>query len=288
MANMLSEASEPLNVLYYGDGGTGKTSHMAAMARLGRVLSVNAESGVKARALRKLGIPVQNIEVFPDPARGETVSLRGLEDLYRRIASALIRDPQAYAGVFWDSITEIYKKLLEAVVARGVIQAARAGRERDPFFIERGDYGIMTEQVRSLMRKYRDLPCHFAVSALARREQDNDGAVVYQPAVTPALQGDMIGWMDMVCHTSVAIVNDEEEYRGLFRPHGKYRGKDRLRAVPKWLIDPTFDRLLMYVDEELDVDSDPVMQAGRERQAKENAKLEQAAQAAATGNRATA
>lgn len=288
MANMLSDTSEPLNVLYYGDGGTGKTSHMAAMARLGRVLSVNAESGVKARALRKLGIPVQNIEVFPDPARGEDVSLRGLEDLYRRIASALIRDPQAYVGVFWDSITEIYKKLLEAVVARGVIQAARAGRERDPFFIERGDYGIMTEQVRSLMRKYRDLPCHFAVSALARREQDNDGAVVYQPAVTPALQSDMIGWMDIVCHTSVAIVNDEEEYRGLFRPHGKYRGKDRLRAVPKWLIDPTFDRLLMYVDEELDVDSDPVMQAGRERQAKEHAKLEQAVQAAATGDQAAA
>jgi hypothetical protein len=137
--------------------------------------------------------------------------------------------------------------------------------DRERFFIAREDYGVMTEQVRALVRKYRDLPCHFGVSALARREQDDDASVTYQPAITPALQNDLIGWVDVVCWTSVAAVGGVEEFRGLFAPHGKYRGKDRLGAVPKWLVDPTFERVLGYVERKLESKSDAVMVAARKR-----------------------
>lgn len=279
MANMLSDLREPVNGLYYGDGGTGKTTALAAMANLGRIVAVNAESGLKRRALVRHGINVGNIEVFPGP--GERVTFSTVEALWRRLDVELARDPDCYVGVIWDSVTEIYKALLDGVVAKNILQAARAGRDRDPFFVERGDYGIMTEQVRSLIRKFRDLPCNFGISALSRREQDDDGSVIYQPAITPALQNDMIGWMDFVSVTSVAIVNGEEEYRGLFRPHGKYRGKDRLGATPKWLVDPWFDRVLSYVDDELTIDRDPIMLAAKERQ--ELAKQAEIALAASSG-----
>lgn len=235
------------------------------MANLGKVWVVNAESGVKARALRKRGIAVENIEVFPDPESDEVITFDSLEAEWLRIREALEADPDAYVGTVWDSVTEIHKLLLDSIVSKAVVRFEKQGKERDPHFIAIEDYGVMTEQVRNLMRKFRDLPCHFAVSALERREQDDDGSVRYVPAVTPKLAVDLIGWMDLVCHTSVAIVDGEEEYRGLFRPHGKYRGKDRLGTMPKWLVDPTFDRVVSYVEEELDVDSDPVMKAAKER-----------------------
>lgn len=267
MTQMLSDVREPVNALYYGDGGTGKTTALASMANLGKILVVNAESGLKSKPLEDLDVDVANIEVYPGP--GERIDFDGLEAEWRRIRDELEGDPEAYVGVVWDSVTEIYKALLDGVVEGAVVRQERAGKERDPFFIDRADYGVMTEQVRRLVRRYRDLPCHFGMAALSRREQDDDGAVVYQPAVTPALQNDLIGWVDVVCHTTVAVSDGEEEYRGLFRPYRKFRGKDRLGAMPKWLVSPTFDRVVAYVEGDLDADTDPVMVEARKRKAKE-------------------
>lgn len=259
----LVDVREPINILYYGEGGTGKTTSLATMANMGPVLLVNAESGVKRQPLVARGVNIENIELYPEP--GAPITFEGLQSEWVRIAAALEEDPDAYAGVVWDSITEIYKRLLDSIVDRAVQKAERQGRERDPFFIDRSDYGVMTEQVRSLVRKYRDLPCHFGVSALSRRDQDDDGSVAYQPAITPALQNDLVGWVDQVVYTSVVGGEDEDEFRGLFRPLGKFRGKDRFGTMPKILIDPTFERVHDYVRGDLTVDSDPVMVQARER-----------------------
>lgn len=267
MTQKLTDAREPLNILYYGEGGTGKTTALASMANLGPVLLVNAEQGVKSHPLLAHGIDIDRIEIFPGP--GESITFDSLQAEWVRVATALEQDPDAYAGVVWDSITEIYKRLLDSVVERAVAKANRQGRERDPFFIDRSDYGVMTEQVRSLVRKYRDLPCHFGISALARREQDDDGSVAYQPAITPALQNDLIGWVDQVVVTSVVSVNGTDEYRGMFKPLGKWRGKDRLGVMPKVLVDPAFERVIAYVEGEVNADNDPVMQQARERAAAE-------------------
>lgn len=271
MPTKLTDVSEPVNILYTGDGGTGKTTNMAAAANRGRMVFINAESGLKARALRQRRINIENIEVFPDPAQDEELSFKGLEALWLRMREELHTNPDAYpGGVSWDSITEIHKALLDDVVAAAVLRADRVGKERDPNFIALEDYGVMTEQTRFLMRRFRDLPCDFSCSALLRRDQDDDGSVAYNPAITPKLGIDLVGWMDMVCVCRVALVGGEEEFRGLFRPHGKFRGKDRLGAVPKWLVDPTFERIMKYVDEEDQYDLnnlllDPVMVEARER-----------------------
>jgi hypothetical protein len=268
MPQPLTDLKEPVNALYYGDGGTGKTTALAGMANLGKVLIVNAESGVKRRALEAMDVDVDAIEIFPGP--DEEITYDGLEAEWRRMRDALDEDPDSYVGVVWDSVTEIYKALLDNVVEAAVERQKRAGRARDEFFIDRADYGVMTEQVRRLVRRYRDLPCHFGMAALARREQDDDGAVLYLPAVTPALQNDLIGWVDIVCHTSVVHVDGVDEFRGLYKPHGKFRGKDRLRVLPKWLVNPSFDRVVAYAEGDLDVDSDPIMKeaAARAKKAK--------------------
>lgn len=269
----LADVTDPVNALYYGPGGTGKTTALAAMANLGRVLFINAESGIKARPLRNLGIKIENIELFPRP--GESLDFDVLEDRFWQIKSDLQDDPDSWAGTVWDSLSEIYKLLLDQIVEYQVEKSERTGKSRlrdadpgdliDRFFIDRSDYGVMTEQVRLLVRRFRDLPCHFGISALERREQDDDGMVVYQPAVNPALQNDVFGYMDIVLHTESGVVAGVEEYRGTARAHGKYRGKDRFGALPRMLVTPWFDRIVSYVEDELDVRSDPIMVDAQQR-----------------------
>lgn len=263
MATKLTSIEEPLNVLYYGDGGTGKTTHIAHMADLGKVLLINAESGVKARALQRCGVDVSNIEIFPEP--GERLTYKTLEAEWLRLREELHKDPGAYVGTGWDSLTEIYKILLDDAVKAGAAADERRGKPREEGFIDRSDYGVMSEQVRGLVRKFRDLPCHFCASALERRDIDDDGTVVYRPAVTPGLQTDMYGWFDLVCHTQVVNVGPHEQYRGLFRPAGKFRGKDRYKVMPRELVNPTFDRVLDYVEESLSLEKDPVMKAAQQQ-----------------------
>lgn len=273
MPQPLADERELVNSLWTGDGGTGKTTALAAMANLGPILLVSAESGIKRRPLRNRGINVDNIQIFPDPDDPEEeISYEGLEALWLTLREQLNADPEAWVGVGWDSITEIQKRLMEVEQQRAVERASRAGRERSLFVADQDNWRTVNDQLRSLIRKFRDLPCHFGATALMRREQDDDGAVTYQPGVSPSLQNDVIGWMDVVSVTSVRQMDGEDEYLGLFKPFGKYRGKDRFDAMPRFLVDPTFDRISMYIDDELNAEDDPIMQAARERAARVKAK----------------
>lgn len=259
----LEEATETINILYYGEGGTGKTTDLATMANFGRILFVNAEAGVKRRPLKERGVAVENIVLWPP--KGQEITFQGLEDLYWQIKSDLEDDPESWIGTVWDSLTEIYKKLLDGIVEHQVRKAERAGKDRDRFFIDRADYGVMTEQIRLLIRRFRDLPCHFGAAALERRDLDDDGSVKYGPALTPGLQNDVNGYMDVVIHTTTTAVGEDLEYRGQTANIGKYYAKDRYGALPRWLVDPTFERVAQYVNDELDEESDPIMIEARKR-----------------------
>lgn len=271
----LEDVDESLNGLWYGPEGTGKTTDVAHMAHEGRVLFINAEAGLKRRPLVEHGVPIENIRLFPDPRTGEQLTFDLVESMYWQMKSDLEDDPTSWAGTVWDSGTEIYKKLLDQIVEYQVNKAVRAGKDRDRFFIDRADYGVMSEQLRLLLRRFRDLPCHFAVTALERRDQDHDGKVVYGPAVTPALQSDLMGYVDVVIRTDVETneATGEADFRGQTRRAGKYRAKDRFKVLPFQMVDPSFTRVLKYVNDEIDEESDELQQAANARR-EEEAKAE--------------
>jgi hypothetical protein len=274
MPTQLADTADPTSILYAGPAGTGKTTAAVAMAKLGKVWVANAEAGLKKRALEQHGIPIKNIEIYPDPDDpDESISYEGLESEWKRIREALNKKPGSYVGCVWDSGTEIQQKLLDVLMRQSVLAASRAGRERNPWQASQDNRTETNAQIIQLSRWFRDLPCHFAITTGIRREQDDDGTVIYQPGVTPGVQEALKLHMDLICITSVGSVNGEEEFRGLFRPDGKYQGKDRLNALPKWLIDPQFDRVQAYIDGTLDRDSDPVMEAARVAREQEAAKL---------------
>lgn len=230
----LADEREFINILYYGEAGTGKTTALAHMATLGKVVYVDSEAGLKVGPLKRLGIPLENIQ----PVR--TVTYADLDGLYHQLQAALATDPDAFAGIVLDSISEVQRKILE-------LEAA------NPLEVTQRDYGKNTQQLRSLIRKFRDLPCHTGFTSHVRRDQDeDDGTVRYGPSLTPAVQGDILGYVDLVAYNravpSTKPDDDEPEYLAHFRPVGKYKAKDRFGCLPPILYNPTFDRVNAYVE----------------------------------------
>ena len=264
---LLADEEDFINLLMYGNPGSGKTTALAHLANLGPVIFINAEAGLKRVALQRFDIPLENIEVFP--AKGQVLSFDTLDALFWEIRDKLDQNPDAYKGVIWDSITEIHKMLLEAVskkeVEKAIRKAERQGIEPevDPFFMDRSYYGVMTEQMRQLIRKYRDLPCHVGFSALPRRDlNEKTGDISYGPSLTPALQMDLAGFVDILCHCEV---DDEGLYLGRFREVGIKMAKDRFGVMPPVLVDPSYDRIIQYVNGELKEENDPLQDPIRER-----------------------
>lgn len=254
---------EFINALFYGDGGTGKTTALASLANLGRVLYVDAESGIKRKPLENLGVNVSNIELLT--YKEGQLNFRELEDAFWSVKSDLEADPDSWVAMVWDSGTEIYHALLDNIVGQRVSKAegiARKGGKvaevmADRFFIDRDNYGVMSEQIRFLLRRFRDLPCHFGIAFLERRDQnEKTGEVRIGPAITPGLQSDVIGWHDVVCRTTYDSVADV--YYGTFRPEGVRQGKDRYGLVPRSMVNPSMTRIVGYIEGSLSEDTDPL------------------------------
>jgi hypothetical protein len=171
--------------------------------------------------------------------------------------------------VVFDSITEIHDQLIGEQVEIRHNKAVRKATNRageqvqevddNEFLVELPERGIVTEQLRRLTRRFRDLPCHTAFVALAKREVDPSGeGVVYLPQLPPKFGTQLRGFVDVVGYMIQAPgVEDASGFLGVFRDTGKYKGKDRLAALPPVLADPAFHRLANVIFEELDLGLDP-------------------------------
>jgi hypothetical protein len=251
----LNETEEFLNVLLFGREGSGKTTAAVSLANLGygKVLVVNAEGGLKKNTLARQGIEVSRIHTWPQP--GTPITHAGLDAVHRQLKADLAEDPKSWAGVVFDSATEIVQALVDHVAQDRIEKASKRGisiDSVDQFFTDRSDYGTMSKMFRDILRKFRDLPTHFVVTALERRDVDDDtGKVQYGPAVTPGVQADLLGYVDLVLACSAADDDEGKPFRALTRSSGKYRGKDRLGVLPKVLVNPTMPRILAYETGEL-------------------------------------
>jgi hypothetical protein len=272
-----AEQDEHINGLWWGREAAGKSSDVLTAANGGRVLVINAEGGLKKKPLRDFGINLDNIVAWPRPGQYEQLLTEaGLDQLFWRVKSDLLRDKDSWYAVVWDSASEMNQKLVRDVVLREVgknaeLPVAKRKEHRDnPYFLDRSDWGEGGEVMIRMLKRFRDLPVHFLVTALERRDVDEDtGRVVYGPAVAPAVQKDLLGSMDLVieCRADELRTGADpdadvvEEFVGRTRPGARTRAKDRLRALPRQLATPTFERVLAYATEALTETDDEVQRA---------------------------
>lgn len=269
----IDETADTYNFCFYGAEGGGKTTGLASAANVApegsKILLVNAEGGIKKKALARRGIDTSKIVLYPNPESGEQITRAGLDRVYRRLASDLARDSNSWFAVGWDSVTEVHEKIVNQVsenrLSRSKARIEQAGGEAkfdeyDEFFTDRDDYGTMSKMVKDLLRKFRDLPCHFVATALERRDVDEKTSKVsYGPAVTPGLQNAILGYTDVNLYFKKA--DEDGPFRALVSGVASYRTKDRMGGLPKVLAEPSFERILGYTNGDLDEATDPLQQA---------------------------
>lgn len=254
----LAEQTDVVRCMYYSDPGKGKSTNIAHMAKLGHYIHIDPERRLKASPLRRLGIPVENIEPFTD------TSYEGLEQLSFDVKERLDKGEEI-VGIGWDAAGETARQFTQTLVDKAVQRANAANKPRiNPFSTEIGDYGDMTEQMRRILRRFRDLNIHLVVAAHVDRGTDEEGGVLVSPAFTPAVYKDMMGYMDLVMHCRVELVEDQEEFSALCRHGGRWITKDALGVMPRVLVNPTFDRVMAYVNGTLTSKTDPVQIAAKE------------------------
>lgn len=257
----LDDGDDFVRVCYYGEPGSGKTTAVAGAAHLGRVLVANVEEGLYAAPLRKLGIPVKN--VIPQ-SNTRFDSLLKLAEVLR---SDLADRADSWAALAVDTCTELADQWLanevDLRVSKERRKAEAQGEEytKKEFNAERDDYGVITQQFRRVLRAYADLPLHVAYTAHVRRDVDeDDGTVRYGPDIFPKMQAALMGHVSILIWTRV--VGEYEDGRpihvGQTRGTGKYKSKDRLNALPRTLVAPSLERVVGYVNGELEETSDPL------------------------------
>lgn len=248
----LADENEFARVCLYGRFGTGKTTAMAHAAKLGKTVHIDAEHRLKGGPLRRLGVPINNIEPFRE------ISYDALDKLVWDVKGRLHDEPGSVAAIGIDAVDETVKLLVGEVLndntEKLIARAEKRGEvvEVNPYNVDLDMWGEMTEQVRRLLRHMRDLPCHLVFTSHERRVQDDDGIVSYGPAATPAVQADLMCYVDIVGHTYL----DGGHYVARFTPGTKYEAKDAFGVLPAVMVNPTMDRIVAYVREELTADTD--------------------------------
>jgi hypothetical protein len=248
------------NVLYWGKEGSTKTTNIAKLANIApdgsKVLVLNAEGGLKKIALRRQGVDTSKLVFWPNPKLNQKLTHRSLERVYERVKADLMDNPKSWFAVSWDSITEIYQEILDQSTESRQANLRKQGKDFDPDFVDRSDYGTMSKKVRKLLRDFRDLPCHYFVSALERRDMDPDtGKPVYGPAVSPALSTDLLGYVDIAIYMKAP--DEEGPARGMTQRSARYRVKDRFGVLPRVMAVPSGDRIISYLSGELTEETDP-------------------------------
>lgn len=256
----MDESTEWANVLLWGREGAGKTTSLARLANIApvgsKVLVINAEGGLKPTALRKRGVDTSKLMVWPDPAKGQRLTRLGLENVYRRVHADLIQDPTSWFATSWDSASEIHQTILGGVQEKRIKSLQRQGKDPDPDFVDRADYGTMSKMVRDLLRKFRDLPCHFFVTALERRDKDEETRkLIVGPSITPALQQDILGYVDMSLYLKAG--DEQGPFRAMTKGSVRFRVKDRFDVLPRIMAEPMGDRIIAYLHGELTEETDP-------------------------------
>ena len=251
-----------VSVLLWGREGTGKTTDALRLTEVGpgRVILVNAEAGAKKEALARHGIDTSRIDVWPSEEQGPGwITYEHIEaEVIDPLREMLEADPNAVVGVIIDSFTEVARRVLERVSAEAMEKAMRLGKNRDRWQVDLADHGVAASQMRSLLRRFRDLPCHLVITALERRDVDSDGGgVTYGPAMGPSVATDTMGLVDLVGFAAVELVGGEEFRTATFTPTATRRAKDRYGLLPITMVDPFMDRIVDYVGGTLTRENDP-------------------------------
>ena len=219
-----------LKILVYGSPGAGKTVFAATAnddKHTSPALLIDLEGGT-------LSIADKDIDVV------RITEFKQFNEVYE-----YLRNGSQYKTVIIDSLTEVQKLNMYEILQ----QAVATNPARDPDMPRIDEWGKSVEQMRKLVRYFRDLPMHVIMTALAQEVRDErDGSITVKPALPGRLSDEVSGFLDIVSYLGVLEKSVGEERKVvrqmLTQSTGKFIAKDRSGKLDQFVEEPTVTKLL--------------------------------------------
>ena len=230
-----SVADRPRSIIMmvYGPPGVGKSRFAATsclVPECNRVLCAAIEPGD------------ETYREFPDVQMYPVDYFNEMNNLHW-----YIRSMKSIRTVILDTTTELQKKSMDGILAEN---HKKNPTKHDADVPQLADWGKNTEQMRKVLRAFRDLGIN--VIFVAHSEKDKDeatGAISIGPSFTPKLKIDACSYVDIIGYMYTKLEGDKTVRYMLTQPSGNITAKCRREvAIPRVIEDPTFPKLWDYLN----------------------------------------
>lgn len=219
----VSEQTFFLNILIYGDSGVGKTTlagSASMVPEMAPVLLLNLEGGTLSLKERYPDVKVVNVK-----------NVKHLQSVY----DDLLKGKHGYRTVVLDSLSETQKTSMATIMRELVLKEP----DRDPDVPGIREWGKSSEQIRRLVRGYRDLPMHCVFIAHAKVDQEDSGKKVTKPSLPGQLANEVGGFVDEVFYYYIKRVDNQPTRMLLTTKTDKEQAKDRSGKLAAVVTNPT-------------------------------------------------
>lgn len=222
-----------INLLIYGEPGVGKTRLAASACKVPQmspVLIADFEGGTLS-----LASDMPEVDIWPDPGEERRPTWKDVDTLY-----GALYNKNPYKTIIVDSLTETQKFAMSQIMRDVVAKDS----ERDPDVASLREWGKSGEQIRRMVRAFRDLPCHTIFTCLVSEDRDErTNSWKTRPGLPGKLKGEVAGYVDIVMYLYKKEVGplSDREIKTLALTQGTERqtAKDRSGKLPAIMEAPT-------------------------------------------------
>jgi hypothetical protein len=226
-----ADLAPTVNLLVYGEPGVGKTrlcGSADAVPAMRKVLILDIDGG--ALSIR---------DVYPQV---DVVRITQFGEIWRVYQDLASGHNHGYQTVCLDTGTEAQKYSMADIMNRVVMQAKEKGEYRDPEVPSVREWGITTEQVRRMVRAFRDLPMNFLMTCHVKDDKDERTLITKKnPDLPGKLARQVAGFFDVVLYMYVLSRKEGDdviEQRVLLSAATeRVTAKDRTDKLPRHVTD---------------------------------------------------